>query len=56
MIECESCNKFFEDSGIVWDLKEDRLVCTQCLPDSRGCDIKDVILENACEVEDAGDR
>ena len=34
MIECEACHKFFEDSGIVWDLKEDRVVCIECLPDS----------------------
>ena len=36
MIEREACNKFYEDSGIIWDLKEDRMICPNCYADELG--------------------
>ena len=44
MIECESCHEWIEDSGIIWDLIEDRMVCIPCyarfcpIPEIEACD------------------
>ena len=30
MIECECCHKWFRADDLIWDLKEDRMVCISC--------------------------
>ena len=37
--ECEACHKLFDKSDLIWDLKEDRMVCIQCYARFKDCPI-----------------